>query len=111
MAKSYPNASKHCGKRRNCMLPAFSSFPIVSYKRLVLQTRKNQGLFGKGLRNTAAENIVRKGEIACNKQLLLFSQCFLPYLTFMFHFKCTLKCRLQFVPIWTSLEFFRLVMG
>ena len=26
----------------------------------------------------AVENIVRKGEIACNKQFLLFSQCFLP---------------------------------
>ena len=26
------------------------------------------------------ENIVRKGEIACNKQFLLFPQCFLPYM-------------------------------
>ena len=26
---------------------------------------------------TAFENIVGKGEIACNKQFLLFSQCFL----------------------------------
>ena len=26
------------------------------------------------------ENIVRKGEIACNKQFLLYSQCFLPYM-------------------------------
>ena len=54
------------------------------------------------------ENIVRKGEIACNKQFL-----FLPYmaLTGTFHFECTLKCRLQFVPIWTGLTFCRLVMG
>ena len=42
----------------------------------------------------SCENIVRKGEIACNKQFLLFSQCFLPYLALTFHFKCTLKCRL-----------------
>ena len=27
------------------------------------------------------ENIVRKGEIACIKQFLLFSQCFLHYMT------------------------------
>ena len=50
-------------------------------------------------------NIVRKGEIACNKQFLLFSQCFLPYMVLIFHFKCTLKCRLQFVLLWTSLKF------
>ena len=29
----------------------------------------------------------------------------------IFHFKCTLKCRLQFVSIWTSLKFCHLVMG
>ena len=50
------------------------------------------------------ENIVGKEEIACNKQFLLFPQCFLPYMVLIFHFKCTLKCRLQFVSIWTSLK-------
>ena len=59
----------------------------------------------------AVENIVRKGEIACNKQFLLFSQCFLPYMVLIFHCKCILKCRLQFLSIWTSLKFCRLVMG
>ena len=63
------------------------------------------------LRYIAVENIVRKGEIACNKQFLLFSQCFLPYMVLLFHFKCTLKCHLQFVPIWTCLKFCCLVMG
>ena len=28
-----------------------------------------------------------------------------------FHFKCTLKCRLQFVSIWTSLKSYCLVMS
>ena len=46
-------------------------------------------------RYIAVENIVRKGEIACNKQFLLFSQCFLPYMVLIFHSKCTLKCCLQ----------------
>ena len=41
------------------------------------------------------EKIVRKGEIACNKQFLLFSQCFLPYMAVIFHFQYTLKCRLH----------------
>ena len=29
----------------------------------------------------------------------------------IFHFKCTLKCRLQSVSNWTSLKFCHLVMG
>ena len=55
------------------------------------------------------ENTVGKEEIAFNKRFLLFSQCFLPFTVLIFHFKCTLKCRLQFVSIWTSLKFCRLV--
>ena len=38
---------KHCRKRRNCSLRAISPFPSV-FKILLLQTCKNQGLFGKG---------------------------------------------------------------
>ena len=42
-------------------------------------------------RYIAVENTVRKGEIACNKQFLLFSQCFLPYMALIFEIKCTLN--------------------
>ena len=38
-------------------------------------------------RYIAVENIVRKAEIACNKQFLFFSQCFPPYMALIFHFK------------------------
>ena len=51
---------------------------------------------------------MRKGEIACDKQFLLFSQCFLPYI--IFQFKYTLKCHLQLLSFWTSLKCC-LVMG
>ena len=34
---------------------------------------------------------MRKGEIACNKQFLLFSQCFLPLHGTYFSFLCSLK--------------------
>ena len=37
----------NCGKRRNCSLCNFC-FSLCVFKRLELQTRKNQGLFGKG---------------------------------------------------------------
>ena len=46
--KSIQMGRKHCGKRRNCSLRAISPFPTV-FSRLILQTRKNPGLFVKGL--------------------------------------------------------------
>ena len=48
---------------------------------------------------------MRKGEIACDKQFLLFSQCFPHYVTLIFHLKCTLYCSLQFVSISNCLKF------
>ena len=64
---------KHCGKRRNCSLRAISPFPTlfvtsnfsfshIVFKRLVLQTRKNQGLFGKGLRSQSYSDTFRKSQ-------------------------------------------------
>ena len=59
----------------------------------------------------SCENNRKKGEITCNKQFPFFSQCFSPYMALIFHFKCILKCRLQFVSIWTSLKSCLLVLG
>ena len=56
------------------------------------------------------ENIVRKGEIACNEQFFLSSH-FLPYMALTFHFKCFVKCQLEFVSNWTNLRFCLLVIG
>ena len=36
------------------------------------------------LPHSAVEKIVRKGENACNKQFILFSQCFPTYVTLIF---------------------------
>ena len=41
---------KHCGKRKKLLVTSNFSFSHNVFKRLVLQTRKNQGLFGKGLK-------------------------------------------------------------
>ena len=58
------------------------------------------------------QNIVRKGEIASNTEALFpFLTMFLPYVTLIFHLKCTLRCRLQSVSVRTSLKFCCLVMG
>ena len=50
------------------------------------------------------ENTVGKGEIACNKQFLLFPQCFLPLWITFCHFQ-TWNCRLQSLWVWKSLKF------
>ena len=39
---------KHCGKRRKCWLPAFSSFPTMFSKGFFLQCVKSRHCVGKG---------------------------------------------------------------
>ena len=67
------------------------SFSRSVFKRPLLQTRKKQGLFGRGLmlpkqalifmslQYESLKNTVGKGDIAQNEQFLLFPQCFLPF--------------------------------
>ena len=52
MAKSSPNRLKTLWEKEKLLVTSNFSFSCSVFKRLVLQTRKNQGLFGKGLRNT-----------------------------------------------------------
>ena len=59
----------------------------------------------------SCRKLCEKKRYCLQQASLLFSQCFLPYMVLIFHFKCTLKCCLQFVSIWTDLKFSRLVMG
>ena len=71
---------KHCGKWRNCSLRAISPFPTVFSKDLYCRHIK-PGLVWERVKESTTEafgNIVRifKEEIACNKQFLLFPQCF-----------------------------------
>ena len=98
--------SKILRKKRKCWLPTFSLFPTRFSKAFRVV---ELGKCGEGLAHTtqcrilthqsyiAVENIVRKEEIACYKQFLFFSQCFLHYMVCIFHFKCILKCCLQFL--------------
>ena len=61
-------------------------------------------LYSDALKIHSCGKHCEKREIACNKQFLLFSQCFLLYMALIFHFNCTLKCCLQYVSIWNSLK-------
>ena len=49
MAKSFRNWKKTLQEKEKLLVPRHFSFSHSVFKRLVLQTRKNQGLFGKGL--------------------------------------------------------------
>ena len=92
----------------------------------------SQALVFTCLQYKSFENTVEKGEIARNKQFLLFPQSFLPIWIPFCHFHQILNSRLQslsvwkslkfviwervechpqFVSIWTSRKFCRLVMG
>ena len=50
MAESSPNEQKTLWKKKILLVMSNFSFSHSVFKRLVLQTRKNQGLFGKGLK-------------------------------------------------------------
>ena len=84
-------------EKEKLLVTSNSSFSHSDFKRLVLQTRKNQSLFGKGLNSSKfkefaadnfkfdensrkfskrEENIVGKEEIARYEQFLCFPQCF-----------------------------------
>ena len=56
--KLFKQVEKHSGKKRKCSLRAFLSFSHSVFKRLVLQTCKNQGLFGKGLTKRSNSGLI-----------------------------------------------------
>ena len=51
MAESSQKEKKTLWEKEKLLVTRNFSFPHSVFKRLVLQTRKNQGLFGKGLKN------------------------------------------------------------
>ena len=57
------------------------------------------------LKYKSFENTVGKGEIARNKQFLLFSHCFLPIWRPFCHFQPIRNCHLQTLSVWKSLKF------
>ena len=56
MAESSPNREKTLREKEKLLVTSNFSFSHSVFKRLVLQTHKNQGLFGKGLKNKSIDN-------------------------------------------------------
>ena len=100
MAEIPPKGLKTLWEKVKLLLMSNFSFSHIVSKRLELQTRKNQGLFGKGLTlyHTILpfKNIVGKGQNACNQHFLHFPQCFLCFLKqisiLKSHLFCCLEC-------------------
>ena len=57
MAEISQNGLKTLWEKEKLLVTSNFSFSHSVFKRLVLQTRKNQGLFGKGLRYFADDNV------------------------------------------------------
>ena len=79
MAERFPNRWKTQWKKEKLLDTSNFSFSICVFKRLVRQTHKNQGLFGKALkavRKNYFENMVEKGRICWLQALSPFSTMF-----------------------------------
>ena len=50
MAENSPNGLKTLGEKEKLLIMSIFSFSHGVFKRLILQTRKNLGLFGKSLK-------------------------------------------------------------
>ena len=95
----------------NCHLQTVSVWNILKF---VVWERVNSGYLLNSttqswllmtLKKKPFENTVGKGEIACNKQFLLFPQCLLPIWITFCHFRQIWNCRLQTLSVWKSLKF------
>ena len=57
MAESSPKGQKTLWKKVKLLVTSNFTFSHSVFERLVLQTRKNQGLFGKGLKKVIKKNL------------------------------------------------------
>ena len=83
------SSKENSGKRKKCLLPAFSPFPTVFSKVFFFRVVKSQDCVVKSLLYTTQsqllttpyrrpfETIVGKGENVGDQHFLLFPQCFL----------------------------------
>ena len=60
MAESFPNGEKTLWEKEKLLVMSNFSFSHGVFKRLELHTRKNQGLFGKGLIKKEMRNVFQK---------------------------------------------------
>ena len=74
-----------------------------SFRVLLTLSQTNHGFYVSAVQ--VFENTGGKGEIARNKQFLLFPQCFLPLWRIFCHFHIIEDYRLQTLSGWKSLKF------
>ena len=72
MAESSPNGQKTVWEKEKLLITSIFSFSHGVFKRPVLQTRKHQGLFGKGLTLwQTSPSFDDQGRQACRDSLLV----------------------------------------
>ena len=70
-------SGKHCGKRRNCLFWAISSFVTMFSKSRLLQRRQKASIWGKGLK-----------KLQTDWKSIFFSACFLIGCLILFYVNC-----------------------
>ena len=80
IAESSPNGKKTLWEKEKLLVRSNFSFFHSVFKRLILQTRKNQGLCGKGLKDfkiqIAYKTLWKKVKLLKMRNFTFFPQCF-----------------------------------
>ena len=111
LAESYPNGQKTLWEKEKLLDTSNFSFSHSVFKRLVRQTRKNKGLFGKGVNPFPNKPLFLLSGVQvfwkyCGKRRSSrFPQCILSFWRTFCHFHLIQNCRLQTLSIWKSLKF------
>ena len=109
---SHPGRAKPWEKEKSAK-PAFTATPFsysdfspfTNITMMSFNLFRNKPWFCRVCRTSLLKTLLRKGEIACDEQFLLFPQCFVPVWRNFFHFHKICYCLLQTLSVWKSVKF------
>ena len=79
MEESFPNRYKTLREKAKLLITRNFSFSYSVFERLALQTRKNQGLFGKRLKNALRNERIELLLSVMFSLSLVYNYCFNPF--------------------------------
>ena len=98
---------QYCGKMRECLLSAFSCFPILFFKAFLLRVINpfpNKPWFLCVCITSLLKTLQEKDKLLVTSNFS-FYQCFLPVSRTFSHFQRIQNCHLQTLSVWKILKF------